>query len=110
MSKEKSLNLQLQEFEDGLLEYINSGPLPVKAKLLCLKSIMPGIMSALARANAQAIAKERADLKKSNGLECNRTYRLTPYTVLYRAAKTGCSFYTKKGVWICLNQRKDLRN
>jgi len=69
MSKEKSLNLQLQEFEDGLLEYINSSPLPVKAKLLCLKSVMPDIMSALARANAQAIAKERADLKKLNGLE-----------------------------------------
>ena len=61
---EKSLNLQLQEFEDGLLEYINSSPLPVKAKLLCLKSIVPDIMTALTKANAQLVTKEKMALKE----------------------------------------------
>jgi len=61
---EKSLNLHLQEFEDGLLEYINSSPLPVKAKLLCLKSIVPDIMTALTKANAQLVTKEKMALKE----------------------------------------------
>ncbi len=61
---EKSLNLQLQEFEDGLLNYINESPLPIKAKLLCLKSIVPDIMTALTKANAQLVTKEKMALKE----------------------------------------------
>jgi len=65
---EKSLNLQMQEFEDGLINYINSSQLPIKAKLWCLKSVMPDILTALSKANIQLIEREKTVL---NGKESN---------------------------------------
>jgi len=63
---EKSLSLQVKEFEDGLLDYINSSPLPVIAKLMSLKLLMPDVITALTKANVQLVQKEKDTLKQND--------------------------------------------
>jgi len=55
----KSLNLLLQDFEEGLVDYINNSPLPIKAKILCIKDVLPEMV----QGNTQSITRERAKLK-----------------------------------------------
>jgi len=57
---DKSLNLLMQEFEEGLISYINSSPIPVKAKIITLQSVL----APLVQGNIQSVMSERAKLKK----------------------------------------------
>lgn len=57
---EKSLDLQIQEFEDGLIEYINSSTVPLKAKAY----VLGNVHQVVSQAASAMISKERARLQK----------------------------------------------
>lgn len=61
---DKSLNLLMQEFEEGLVNYVNSSPIPVKAKVLILQSVL----APLVQCNMQSVANERVKIKKDNAV------------------------------------------
>jgi hypothetical protein len=58
---DKSMDLLIQEFEDGLMSYINKAQIPIKAKAL----ILGNIQQVLSQAAAAMVAKERASLNKN---------------------------------------------
>jgi hypothetical protein len=61
---EKSLNLLIQDFEDGLIAYVNSAPIPIKSKLSALNSLIGPLTQANISSNAQERAKLKTEEKK----------------------------------------------
>lgn len=68
----KSLNLQIQEFKEGLAAYINRVNLPVGIKAM----IVYELSQSLDQANFTAVEQERANIKKEgekDGKEIHKT-------------------------------------
>lgn len=53
---DKSMDLLIQDFTDGLLDYINTAQIPIKVKAL----VVGNVYQILSQASASKIAKERA--------------------------------------------------